>query len=50
MVLVDVERAAPLVSPAYDDGSSEADIERRSLSMYGLTRTSPGQEDGGWLS
>ena len=39
IVVVDVEQAAPLVSPAYDDGSSEDEIARRSLSMYGLTRT-----------
>ena len=37
-VLVRIERAAPLVSPAYADGSSEATIERRSLDMYGLKR------------
>jgi predicted pyridoxine 5'-phosphate oxidase superfamily flavin-nucleotide-binding protein len=39
VVLVRVERAAPLVSPAYADGSSEATIEQRSLDMYGLMRT-----------
>jgi predicted pyridoxine 5'-phosphate oxidase superfamily flavin-nucleotide-binding protein len=38
VVLVLVERAAPLVSPAYADGSSEATIEQRSLDMYGLMR------------
>jgi len=38
VVLITVERAAPLVSPAYADGSSEATIEQRSLDMYGLTR------------
>src|SRR6476661_2125032 len=38
VVLVRVERAAPLVSPAYADGSSEATIEQRSLDMYGLKR------------
>jgi predicted pyridoxine 5'-phosphate oxidase superfamily flavin-nucleotide-binding protein len=37
-VLVTVEHAAPLVSPAYADGSSEATIEQRSLDMYGLMR------------
>lgn len=37
-VLVRVEHAAPLVSPAYADGSSEATIEQRSLDMYGLLR------------
>jgi predicted pyridoxine 5'-phosphate oxidase superfamily flavin-nucleotide-binding protein len=38
VVLVRVERAAPLISPAYADGSSEATIEQRSLDMYGLMR------------
>jgi predicted pyridoxine 5'-phosphate oxidase superfamily flavin-nucleotide-binding protein len=38
VVLITVERAAPLVSPAYADGSSEATIEQRSLDMYGLMR------------
>jgi uncharacterized protein len=39
VVLITVERAAPLVSPAYADGSSEATIEQRSLDMYGLMRS-----------
>jgi len=39
VVLVQVERAAPLVSPAYADGTDEATIEQRSLDMYGLRRT-----------
>ena len=38
VVLVQVERAAPLVSPAYADGTDEATIEQRSLDMYGLMR------------
>jgi hypothetical protein len=38
VVLVRVEQAAALVSPAYADGSSEATIEQRSLEMYGLMR------------
>jgi len=41
VVLVRVERAAPLVSPAYADGTSEATIEQRSLDMYGLQRRIP---------
>jgi uncharacterized protein len=41
VVLITVERAAPLVSPAYADGSSEAMIEQRSLDMYGLQRRTP---------
>jgi uncharacterized protein len=38
VILITVERAAPLVSPAYADGSSEETIEQRSLDMYGLLR------------
>jgi uncharacterized protein len=38
IVLIRVEQAAPLVSPAYDDGSTEAEVEERSLDMYGLSR------------
>jgi hypothetical protein len=34
--MVDVEQASSLVSPAYDDGSTEDEIARRSLDMYGL--------------
>jgi predicted pyridoxine 5'-phosphate oxidase superfamily flavin-nucleotide-binding protein len=40
VVMVNVEQAAPLVSPAYDDGSTEDEISQRWLDMYGLTRTS----------
>jgi uncharacterized protein len=36
VVMVDVEQASSLVSPAYDDGSTEDEIARRSLDMYGL--------------
>lgn len=38
VVLIRVDDADALVSPAYADGSSEATIEQRSLDMYGLTR------------
>jgi uncharacterized protein len=38
VVLIRVDDAAALVSPAYADGSSEAAIEQRSLEMYGLMR------------
>ena len=38
IVLIRVERAAPLTSPAYDDGSTEHDVEQRSLELYGLVR------------
>jgi predicted pyridoxine 5'-phosphate oxidase superfamily flavin-nucleotide-binding protein len=42
IVLVRVERTAPLISPAYDDGSSEAEVEERSLRLYGLRRSVEG--------
>jgi predicted pyridoxine 5'-phosphate oxidase superfamily flavin-nucleotide-binding protein len=38
IVLIRVERATPLTSPAYDDGTSQDEIEQRSLRMYGLSR------------
>lgn len=38
IVLVRVEDAVPLVSPAYDDEATEDEVERRSLEMYGLER------------
>jgi hypothetical protein len=38
IVLVRVEHAAPIISPAYDDGSTEEEVEQRSLSLYGLRR------------
>jgi predicted pyridoxine 5'-phosphate oxidase superfamily flavin-nucleotide-binding protein len=42
IVVVRVEHASPVTSPAYDDGSTEATVEARSLKLYGLTRTQPG--------
>jgi predicted pyridoxine 5'-phosphate oxidase superfamily flavin-nucleotide-binding protein len=39
IVLVRVERAAPLVSPAYDSGASEADVRRATLERMGLKST-----------
>jgi uncharacterized protein len=41
IVLIRVEHAAPLISPAYDDGSTEQEVERRSLELYGLLRSRP---------
>ena len=38
VVVVTVEHAAALVSPAYEDGTTEDEIIQRSLDMYGLTR------------
>jgi predicted pyridoxine 5'-phosphate oxidase superfamily flavin-nucleotide-binding protein len=38
VVLIRVDDADALVSPAYADGSSEATIEQRMLDMYGLMR------------
>jgi uncharacterized protein len=41
IVLIRVDQAAPLTSPAYEDGSTEHDVEQRFLNLYGLTRTHP---------
>jgi uncharacterized protein len=38
VVLIRIEQAAPVLSPAYDDGSTEHEIEERSLALYGLER------------
>ena len=38
IVLVSVDQASPVTSPAYDDGSTEDDVEARSMNMYGLAR------------
>ncbi len=38
IVLVRIEQATSLISPAYDDGTSEQEVERRSLSLYRLSR------------
>lgn len=42
IVLVKIEQVAPLLSPAYDDGTTEDVVEQRSLALYGLTRTRRG--------
>ena len=49
IVLVRVEHAGPLVSPAYDDGSTEDDVEQRSLQTYGLRRAAAGDAPTGAL-
>ncbi len=38
IVLIAVDHTAPLTSPAYDLGASEAEIEQRSLDTYWLAR------------
>ena len=38
IVLVKIEQAAALVSPAHDDGSTEDEVAQRSLELYGLLR------------
>jgi hypothetical protein len=38
IVLIKVQTAAPLTSPGYDDGSTDAEVEQRSLEFYGLLR------------
>jgi uncharacterized protein len=40
VVMVNVEQASAVLSPAYDDGSTEDEISRRWLNLYGLTRAS----------
>lgn len=39
VVIIRVDYVSAVLSPAYDDGSTEEQIEARSLSTYGLTRT-----------
>ena len=41
IVLVKIEQAAALFSPAYDDGSTEVEVAQRSLELYGLVRADP---------
>lgn len=41
IVLIRVERASALLSPSYDDGSSEQEVEVRFLTLYGLRRADP---------
>ncbi len=36
IVLIRVEQAAPLVSPVYDDGTSEREVRDRTLARFGL--------------
>jgi predicted pyridoxine 5'-phosphate oxidase superfamily flavin-nucleotide-binding protein len=46
VVVVEIEQASPLISPAYADGSTEEDISQRSLDMYGLRRRSASEGSG----
>jgi uncharacterized protein len=41
IVLVTVEHATPVISPAYDDGSTEQEVAQRILKLYGLDRVQP---------
>jgi uncharacterized protein len=43
IVLIKVDHASPLISPAYDDGSAEDVVEERSLRLYGLLRSAEGR-------
>jgi predicted pyridoxine 5'-phosphate oxidase superfamily flavin-nucleotide-binding protein len=45
IVLIRVDHASAVLSPAYDDGTSEAVVEQRSLDMYGLARSGPLDHD-----
>ena len=47
VVLVRVGQVAPVLSPAYDDGSTEQEIEERSLERYGLARVRNDQDGSG---
>jgi len=38
IVIVEVQRAEAVISPAYDDGAGEDEVEQRSLTMYRLCR------------
>jgi uncharacterized protein len=38
IVLIHVDRAAALLSPSYDHGATEDEIEQRFLALYGLRR------------
>ena len=46
IVLVSVDRAWPVTSPAYDDGSTEGEVEARSMNMYGLVRRAAPSANG----
>jgi predicted pyridoxine 5'-phosphate oxidase superfamily flavin-nucleotide-binding protein len=46
IVIVRIEARA-VVSPAYDDGTSEQEVEARSLAMYRLIRTNDANPRGG---
>lgn len=50
IVLIRVERAAALLSPSYDDGSTEDEIEQRFLALYGLRRAEPQAGRGGGVT
>jgi uncharacterized protein len=41
IVLIRIEHAGAVISPAYDLGASEAEVEARSLAVYGLERAAP---------
>ncbi|HZX56458.1 MAG TPA: pyridoxamine 5'-phosphate oxidase family protein [Ilumatobacteraceae bacterium] len=38
IVIVEVQRVEAVISPAYDDGAGEDEVEQRSLTMYRLCR------------
>ena len=46
IVMIRVESARPLVSPAYDDGSSETAVAARMLELYGFQRTDRSARSG----
>jgi hypothetical protein len=50
IVLIRVDRAAAVLSPSYDDGSTEDEIEQRFLALYGLQRAEPQAGGGGGVA
>jgi hypothetical protein len=46
IVIIRVERAAAVFSPAYDDGSTEREIEQRFVTFYCLRRAEAPADPG----
>ena len=45
IVLIRVDQVGAVLSPAYDDGTTEVEVEERSLRMYGLRRSASVDHD-----
>lgn len=46
IVLIRVDRAVAVLSPSYDHGATEEEIEQRFLALYGLRREATPDDDG----